>query len=443
MSTAFAALPIQQRTIDAPVLNKEQATLETTRVLFFAHDTITDKEKRELPFKEFGGVYLPHIAGLRDSKHMLYRCRLTQLPPFTMIGDWEMMLPPEDRKWWDKQFVQTRVDETGKEQQVVINGFLESDARALKEDGVFKHKRSNHLVFTKRYPLHETRQATRRSGEYTAGGVVEIEALMGASREEIAEAQLFFFPDWDEVVKGYAQLPSTTRSFQTHIKSRISAIESMDWDGEKKKKFYSIGNAMLRSSTEYDRTAKESIRRDEIVSKSAFTLGDTGATTSVISEQYLAQTETRRKEDLITGESSAVNRLAEIMEKKELGAVDAKQVLLKEQELYLKKIELGFERDEAEEIRLGLKKATPEVFATSPAKSIQTPIAEASTSTATLENAGYAVSIEPLRGPAPEDISTVPVTNGMKACGKVKANGEPCERQIDALADACFQHLSE
>jgi len=229
MSTAFAALPIQQRTIDAPVANQEQATLQTTRGLFFAQETNTDREKRELPFKEFGGIYLPHIAGLRDSKHMLYRCRLTQLPPFTMVGDWDVMLPPEDRKWWDKSFVQTKI-QNGKETQVTVSGFLESDARALKEDGVFKQKRSNHIVFNKRYPLHEAREAIKRNGSHTVGGVVEIEVLMGATREEIDEAQHFFFPNWDEIAQGAAQLPNTTRELQGHLKTRVETIKDQPSD---------------------------------------------------------------------------------------------------------------------------------------------------------------------------------------------------------------------
>ncbi len=358
-SAAFAQLPMSARVIDSPVNNKEQATLETTRVLFFAHDTITDREKRELSFKEFGGIYLPHIQTLRDTKHMLYRCCLTQLPPFKMIGDWDMMLPPEARQEggrWSRSFTQTVV-ENGQAKDVVVNGFLESK---IDEDGNFKQRRSNHLLFTKRYPMHEAREAIRRTGSHTPGGVVDIEALLNATKEEIEEAQYFFFPNWDEIVRGEAQLPSTTKGLQDHLKARVDAIKDLPWSGEKKAKYYSIGKDMLRSSTEYDRTVKEAIRQDEIVQKASFAKGDTGAVHSVISEQYLEQTGTRRKEDMLSGESSSVDRLAHIMEQKEIGQSEAetKRMLLEERKQYVAEVQGGFrERDLDYEVTLGMRKA--------------------------------------------------------------------------------------
>lgn len=430
--TAFAQLPIGATVIDAPVNNKEQATLETTRVLFFAHDTITDREKRELPFKEFGGIYLPHIATLRDTKHMLYRCMLTQLPAFKMIGDWDMMLPPEARQEggrWQKAFTQTIVDpKTGQAKNVLVNGFLESH---ITEDGEFKNKRSNHLIFTKRYPLHEARFAIRRTGAHTPGGVVDIEALMGATLEEIQEVQYFFFPNWGEVIRGEDQLPSTTRGLQDHLQARIATIKNMDWSGEKKAKYHSIGKDMLRSSTEYERTVKEAIRQDEIVSKTAFTKGDTGATHSVISEQYLEQTGSRRKEDMLSGESSSVDRLARIMEQKEAGQSDAetKRLLLEERKQYVAEVQGGFrERDEAEEIRLGMKTvksahvtvpntiSVPEV--------ISEPIEEiVDIATATVGNLTAMGEIE-----------------SQAICNAIKKDGEPCPKKKVNGTDFCQFH---
>lgn len=410
--TAYAQLPIGTTRIDSPVNNKEQATLETTQVLFFAHDTITDREKRELPFKEFGGIYLPHLATLRDSKHMLYRCRLTQLPAFKMIGDWEMMIPPEARQNWQRSFTQTIVDPaTNQTKEVVVNGFLESN---ITEDGEFKNKRSNHLIFTKRYPLHEARQAIRRSGPHTTGGVVTIDALMGATAEEIAEAQYFFFPNWDEVVRGEALLPNTTRELQDHLKARVDAIKDLPWSGEKKAKYYSIGRDMIRSSTEYNRTALEAIRQDEIVAKSAFTKGDTGATQSVISEQYLEQTGTRRKEDIVTGEASAVAELTREMrtERAEKAANEAKMLLLEERKQYVAEITAGLrERDEEEEIRLGMKKAVEK-------------------------------AVEPYYTPSVEEepIDEPTADVDVRLCGAIKANGEACKRELKDGETNCFQH---
>lgn len=425
--TAFAQLPIGATVIDAPVNNKEQATLETTRVLFFAHDTITDKEKREMPFKEFGGIHLPHITTLRDTKHMLYRCMLTQLPAFKMIGDWDMMLPPEARQEggrWQKAFTQTVVDaRTGQKKDTLVNGFLESH---ITDEGEFKNKRSNHLLFTKRYPLHEARQAIRRTGAHTPGGVVEIEALIGASSEEIAEAQYFFFPNWNEVIRGEEGLPSTTRSLQDHFNARILAIKEMDWSSEKKAQYYSIGKDMLRSSTEYERTVKEAIRQDEIVSKTAFTKGDTGATHSVISEQYLEQTGSRRKEDMLSGESSSVDRLAHIMEQKELGQSEAemKRLLLEERKQYVAEVQGGFrERDEAEEIRLGMKQAVPVVEVPVSEPPIIIPIETSLSDT-----------LEVVGDTGEQEVASEAI------CNAIKKDGNPCPKKKINGTDFCQFH---
>lgn len=435
MSTAFAQLPIQRRTIDAPVSNKEQATLETTRVLFFAHDTVTDQEKRELSFKEWGGIHLPHIAGLRDSNYMLYRCRLTQLPPFKMIGDWDMMLPPEARQEggrWQRSFTQTVIDPAGQPKDVLISGFLESN---VTEEGEFKNKRFNGMLFTKRYPMHEARQAIKRSGPHTTGGVVDIEALMGATTEEIGAAQLFFFPAWPEIARGEAQLPRTTKELEAHLKARVDAIKDMPWEGTKKAKYYSIGKDMIRSSTEYNRTAMEAIRQDEKVSKSAFTMGNTEATSSVISDQYLEQTGSRRKEDVLTGQVNDVAALTHEMreERKAAAERDARSLLLEERKQYVAEVTGGFrEKDETEEIRLGLKKAP---IATSGYAAVE-PVVDVPSVLTTTPMPDNPVVIDV----GEPQIETV--ANGMKACGKLKANNEPCERQIDVLADGCFQHSS-
>ena len=437
MSTAYAQLPIGATVIDSPVNNKEQATLETTRVLFFAHDTITDQEKRELPFKEFGGIYLPHIATLRDNKHMLYRCRLTQLPPFKMIGDWKMMLPPEslqDGGRWQKSFTQTTIDAQGQPKNTVISGFLESN---ITEDGEFKTKRSDHMVFSKRYPLHEARFAIRRSGTHTPGGVVDIEALLNATAEEIADAQYFFFPNWNEVIRGEDQLPSTTRSLQDHLKARIDTIASLPWSGEKKAKYYSIGKDMIRSSAEYDRTVKEAIRHDETGQRASFAKGNTDAVHSVISEQYLEQTGSRRKEDTITGQVDSVGELTREMraERAAKAEADTKLMLLEERKQYVAEVQGGFrERDTEEEVRLGMRKA----------ETVSAPVAKTVTG---ITNTADAVSDTSFESEildvdeyqAQEPISTDTSDAAVALCTGFTASGEACKREA-TNEGKCWQH---
>lgn len=433
--------------VDSPVNNKEQATLETTRVLFFAHDTITDREKRELPFKKFGGIYLPHIATLRDTKHMLYSCRLTQLPPFKMIGDWDMMLPPEARQdggRWQRSFTQTATDATGQPKSVLVDGFRSS---VITEEGEFKTRKSNHLIFTKRYPLHEARFALRRGGEHTPGGVVEIEALMGATAEEIAEAQYFFFPKWDEVSRGEEPLPSTTRALQDHLKARVDSIKDLPWAGEKKAKFYSIGNDMIRSSTEYDRTVKEVIRQDEIVQKASYAKGNTGAVNSVISEQYLEQTGSRRKDDIVSGQADSAGELAREMraEREARASHEAKAFLLEERKQYTAEITAGLrERDFNEEVRLGMRKA--ETVVSAPFVHVVTNEPEATVSTATT-SADYngasttdTARIDATINVSPYVAGTTLTDSVTRICGQPTNSGAPCQRTLRDDQEACAHH---
>lgn len=428
---AYAQIPEQTAVIDADVNNLEQEQLETPRVLFFAMDALTDQEKRESPFKMFGGMYMPHIATLQDTQHMLYRCQLTQLPGFKMIGEWETMLPPEDRKHWKKSFTQT-VNVGGQIQQQVINGFLESDASATRE-GVFKNKRSNHIVFTKRYALHDARMATQRPTGHQVGGVVEITALLGATPLEIREAQYFFFPKWDAIRMGAEPLPTSTKELEAHLNSRIQDVKNQLWDDAKKAKFISIGRDMVRSVTEFNFTAVNAIRGDEIAAKEAFTKGETTARPSAASDKFIEQTGMKRKEDLLTGENSALNELTAEMraERAEKAEREAKMLLLEERKQYTAEITAGLrERDPEEEIRLGIRKAEglPLDSAT---------IAAASQISVPTHSPEGSPTVDVMPEVEREDIPNADVDT--RVCGAPTASGT-CKRTLEGEEVACWQH---
>lgn len=335
-----AAIPVREIT-NSPVVNNEFADLETSRVLFMAMDGITDAEKYELPYKAFGGMYMPHIAGLRESRYMLYRCKFTQLPSFTPVGDWEMMVAPEQRQHLSRSFTQT-INVDGKEVQKVVTGFLESDANYIKENGEFKQKRSSHLLFHKRFPGNDVRKATQRSVPNGVGGVVELTALKGADAATIDQAQRFFFPNWTEIAKGYDALPTTVQGMLDHIESRIKAIDTVE-DNELRKMYRSIGQDMLRSVNEFQRHSLNVVKSDEVAFKVAFEKGHTEVRNSDISEILLSQTGTRRKTDLLAGDDSAVSRLASIIEKRESGGdeIARKSLELQERQLFLEEVKLG------------------------------------------------------------------------------------------------------
>lgn len=406
--------------VNSPVVLNEDADAQIPRVLFMAMDAITDAEKYELPFKGFGGIHLPHIPGLRESKYMLYRCLFTQLPAFTPVGDWDMMVPPEMRTHLARSFSQTVNG-----QLKTVQGFLESDMRSIKEDGVFKNKRSNHLVFHKRYPGHDARKATQRTAPHGIGGTVEVTALKGASLEEIQEAQMFFFPQWDEIKTGLAELPKTAKEMEAHIHARRADIVSLP--PSLQAKYQSIAQDMLKSVAEFQRHGLNTIKGDEVIYKAAFDKGETGVRNSDASELLLAQTGTRRKSDLLSGDDSAVNRLADIIAKKELGNDEAsmKALLLEERKQYTAEIVAGLrERDTEEEIRLGMRKAA------------EAPVNEPKIYHSPLEKALDTI-------PADQwvtEADTIDGSTAVRTCGAVKANGEACKRELKDGETACFQH---
>jgi hypothetical protein len=404
-----AHIPTQTIT-NSPVVNNEFADLETPRVLFMAMDGIPDVEKYELSFKAFGGMYLPHIAGLRESKYMLYRCRFTQLPSFTPVGEWDTMLPPEMRQHLQRSFTQT-VSVDGKLQQKTVMGFLESDVDSVKE-GVFKQKRSSHLLFHKRYPGNDARKATQRTAPHGVGGVVEIVALKGASVEQIEEAQNFFFPNWDVIARGDEALPSTVKDMEAHIKSRMAQIPNQLWDTETEEVFKSIGRDMLRSCSEFARHALNIVKGDEVTFKVAFEAGETQAQNSAVSEMMLTQTETRRKNDLISGEASATTELVKEMRADRAGNAEVakKQLEIEERKLFL------------EEVRLGIRNPDGTLVGAK-APAIEAPAIEI-----------------PVENVYTENVDNPQVSSTIELCGQPKANGEPCARELKEGETACFQH---
>ncbi len=361
-AVAYATIPTNTEIIDAPKSNANIAELEATRVLFFAHDTISDREKREAPFKKFGGIHLPQVPALRQLKGMLYRCQFTLFPKYTMVGDNKEMLGPFASRDHEDSFVRT-VIENGEAKEQVVRGFLGSDANPeLKENGEFRNRRSDHIVYRRRYAAQDAALAKRRTPFGNApGGVTEITALKGSTKAEVDEAQLFFFPAWHDIIAGRAELPNdTAKDFQAYVNGRKALINNMPWDVEKKNKYHSIVEDMLTSSTEYTRHAVDMVRSDEIVVKDATTRGAAGIVRhSPITEKYLEQTSTRRKEDVLTGQVNDVATLtAEMRADRQASVeVEAKKLLLEERKQYVIETQAGYrERDEAEEIRLGMKK---------------------------------------------------------------------------------------
>lgn len=339
---------IERESSADPVASADIARKETKRVIFMAGDAIPDAEKFEMPdVKGFGGIYMPHIRtlpkvkGKSGARGMIPQCKFTSLQP-QMTPEWEVMLPPGERKHYPASFV----DKDGAETQNVT-GFLGSDADALRR-GEFKQERQGDIRYKKWYPASDVLRATRRNMPNGVGGVVEIQALAGASAAEIDKAQHYFFPQWDEIRTGTGKLPKTIREIEEQIRGRLADIPNQLWDEAKKAKYQSIGADMIKSCTQFRQSALEIIEKDDVIKQDAAKNGVT-APHSRISEHLLPQIEYKRKGDLLAGDSSAVNELAREMRADRESKNDAlrleqenkaKELELRERELALREAQL-------------------------------------------------------------------------------------------------------
>ncbi len=405
----YAQMALDRNSTDTPISNTRTEDLSKTRVIFFAGDAIPPHEKYEMPeVKGFGGIYMPEIRTLpkganNASKGMVYRCTFTPLRT-TMKHEAKNMLSPDARQHWESSFNQAAVED-GKAVQRNVLGFTESVLSAAKE-GRFETVSSPHVVYKFRYPGEDIAKATTRLMPNGVGGVVEAVALAGATDDEIREAQLFFFPNWDEIVSGLDMLPETTKELEAHIRARLATTTNA--------KYLSLGKDILRSCSEFRRTGAQIVTRDESALKAA-SKDDTQAH-SAISEHLLPQLEIARKGDILAGDHQAMNRVANAMEKNIAASpsgISEADRALKERELFIEEVRLGIRNPDGT-----LKGVTATVSAV----------------------AGATVPDVPMGNGL---LQTDMVLDSVRYCNHPKNNGEPCERTLKDGEAACFQHVDK
>ncbi len=328
MSTA---MPAQRDISIQSVASLDALDLETKRVIFFAGDAITSREKFEMPNVKAEGIYLPQIRTLPKngehaaSKGMVHRCQFTALQA-DMKPEWEVMLPPGERKHYPQAFI----SEAG-----TISGWIGSNAQSAKK-GEFQKERHGDVRYHKTLPGSEVRKAQERSQPNGIGGVVEIEALKGASAETINAAQYFFFPEWGE-----SPLPPTVRELEAHIKERIAAIADTPLSPDQRTMYQRIGADMLKSCTTFRLTALETVEKDDVAKADAAKNGLT-APHSAISEHLLPQIEYKRKGELLAGNATETAELVREMRADRLaqGADKDADRAIRQQELEIERLKL-------------------------------------------------------------------------------------------------------
>lgn len=399
------------------------------RVLFFAGDDILPNEKHFNPeWKGFGGIFLPHVRTLKQTvnKGMLYRCKFTQLT-MKYIDEPKDMLAPSDRINWYSEFTKTQYNPaTGQNEKVTVKGFKQA-VMTQEED---PHERTidrmvtaTHTVYKQRYPDEDIREALKVNPPNGTRGVVEITALRNASLQEIMDAQLFFFPNWKEIQKGNERLPETIRELELHINKRIDAISS-EIDPTMANTYRMIGNDMLKSCTEFRIGGMDYLKTLEDAANEAKFSGRPYSY-PVKGTLFGEMLEIKRKDDLVAGDSSAVDRLARTMEANTGGdrELRLREIELKERELALRERELGI---------------------THPAQTVAVvpPVVTETVSAPFVAEADYV---------APEPVTTTTADLGRYPdgdeapttyrCGRKKKDGEICNTFVASEGEPCRHHV--
>lgn len=470
LATQTGLLPDDSFASETALSNDRIVQMSQPRVLFFAGDDITPGEKYTSPeWKGFGGIFLGHVRTLKQTvnKGMLYRCKFTQLTT-KYIDEPRDMLAPGDRGNWVGEFTKTQFNPlTQQNESVTVKGFQqmqmtqESDRHARTLDRMIT---ATHTVYKQRYPDEDVREALKVNPPNGTRGVVEITALRNASLQEVMDAQLFFFPKWKEIQKGDERLPETIRELENHINRRVEAISSEITDPTLRSTYRMIGVDMLKSCTEFRVGGMDYLKNLEDAANEAKFSGRPYSY-PVKGTLFGEMLEIKRKDDLVSGDSSAVDRLARTMEANTGNdrELRLREIELKERELALRERELGMTPKVEPFVPTGeYTTPTPETVSFVQPPIVSTTVAEPVEMTrypdgdeveVPVATSGYAQT-----GNIPEITATLTTTEGVSQtftipaspmeapttyrCGRTKKDGEICNTFVASEGEPCRHHAN-
>lgn len=360
--------------------NEELIRKTQTRFVFFAANVIDTPIALSVPFAAFGGIYLPHIRTLQTpfNKGMLFQCEITALKP-RMAAINRNFLPPGERDGWESSYIL----ENGK----FTPGKGYEDVTISDPLGAMVYKLDV-------LPGNDIKKIVQGFGIGGVRGVVEITALRGKTEAEAREMQLFYFPNWADIQKGAVKLPNTIRELEKHFRSRLDAATLLK-DGA----LIQTGRDMLKSVQLYNEWAKAYLKRIE-GSMTAAKNNEFHYEYPYSAELALAQTGSKRKDDLATDGADASRMLVEQM---------TEQNRLKKEEIALEREKLAFEREKNELEILRLK--------------------------AQLEIPTQTAAVEAV-------IETSAGTDDIVACADFNFKGEPCKGKVAKNEDGTLKEIN-
>jgi hypothetical protein len=385
-------IPAQRESVESLISNAERVAMQTSRVLFYAGDVISAIDKYDAPSTMgFGGIYRSDLRTIQHNGNlgMIYRCKFTSMKT-KMIDENKAMLLPADVKNWEKSYTLSNA-------KLGPNGWEDMQV------GV--DRASAHLVYKPRYPGEEIRFALQHNEPVGERGIVEVAALRGAEYPEIRAAQLFFFPNWEQIERGETRLPDTIRALETHIRARLAATRELD--NRLANQYASIANDMIKSCSEYRAWGLAYLKFIEDGINEAKINGQPYSY-PLLGEMVLAQLEQKRKDDLVSGEYSGTVQLVEELRAERAEKADTER----------RRLELEERKVRIEEMKLGITDKV-DVPPQAPAEKVE--------ATIVLDADQYEIH---------GTVSTVEP----RLCGAPKANGDPCTRTLMEGETVCFQH---
>lgn len=323
-------------TADRPIGKVSERDLESTRWIFFCMDVISETEKVQMPsLMGRGGIFMPHIETMKTPSNpgMLYQCEITPLRT-RYTGVDRRMVPASELAHMATGYT---TQDNGKEMFVGLKGKLEDYSKGSPEYLTYIN-RSN-LAYYPVYPGDDILQAVRRDEPNGIGGIVELTELQG--QEDATYIQYFFFPNWQDIQDQLAKPPQTIAEFFRHIDSRIQEIPN---EPTEKQSMLRKTAAQMRSSAElYQVHGNATLNFFEASLKEMEKKNVFGIHYPKVGEKMLVQLNQKRKSDVMSGQVSAVDQLAEVMlnDRTQKNDLQAKELELRERELAVREAEVA------------------------------------------------------------------------------------------------------
>lgn len=255
--------------------------------VFFVGDMLVDSQKKADAYR-LGGKLFPEAKCVPNN--FVTRCAITPLKQGMMSVN-SALIEKTERRNYLRSYTATNIwnPATGQFENVTVGT---SGASAG-------------LLFKPIYPVTELGQIISPWDGIVPSGVVYVPGV--ESPQDVKEAQLFYFPDWIEIISGRKSLPVRLAHLEDIIGNRIqqSRHEAMA----------RVGEAILQSCRDYRSFGKAYIAYQTTQIKDAEKVPGVFQRYDEIAERLFEQLEITRSDSLITDFARQNNSNAETTDK--------------------------------------------------------------------------------------------------------------------------------